>query len=437
MGFARTPITIAAPKRGMSTRDVKHPNPDFYQSIVNLRYNKVGKLVNRPGTSLYNTGFNFDAKPFYGSHSYPDSGNNERILCVNNSTLQEIVQATKTQRLAGLTASTHCHFVNALLACFMVNGNENKKGVDATWTEFGISTPPEAPTLVGSASGGSLPGGDYIVSYSYVVKSGSTRLMITSTDYTATVTVPAGSTGSIAVSNMWRSSASRVTHIIIWATLHDGSTQYLGAEIVNPAAGKSSTTLTTEVVGTELAYSDYSLHDAPVSEFNWLCYGNSYLWGIPKNDPQNLYRSLNGTHYDLEYFPYLANMSKSGFPLKFCFELNGHIYAMTRKETIRLPNGDVNAVPEIVSGSVGTENPWSWAQTDMGLIGLTNVGFQFFDGNSFYAVGTEIYNLIAEDVNKTLGRGYIIDAKEQGQLYVYGAHIPPATVGGIENIPGY
>ncbi|MFA6152911.1 MAG: hypothetical protein WC716_16435, partial [Chitinophagaceae bacterium] len=42
-----------------------------------------------------------------------------------------------------------------------------------------------------------------------------------------------------------------------------------------------------------------------------------------------------------------------------------------------------------------------------------------------------------EDVNKTLGRGYIIDAKEQGQLYVYGAHIPPATVGGIENIPGY
>lgn len=437
MGARRFPLSIPAPMRGMNVRDIKFPNLRQVRKLVNMRLGKFGNIVRRPGYHEFQSGF--AAQTFFGFHSYNDSQNVERLLTVNNNAITEFDNNNINVRLSGLTDGKYGHFVTAKGACFFVNGFENKKGVDTDWTDLGVVAPQAAPTLAAATSGGSLADGDYIIKYSYVVKSGASRLIITSSDFSATATVSGGGgSGKITVSNIFASGNPRVTHIIVWATVADGSALFEATEITN---GTTAFDYTTAVdAASDLAFSTVAGNDGPPGNFVWLDYSDGRLWGIPKNDPTNIYPSNRGTNFDLEYFntDNLVAMSKSGLPLTFTFGLNGDQFAMTKSETTVLRNSDVKLpFPVSISENIGTESPYSWVPWKNGMIGRTNRGIEFFDGFTFSLMGDDIYPALDEDQNKAFGQGFIFDDPEFGQLYQLAVKLPSDIPGGLDDVPGF
>ena len=427
---------IEVPSKGMYTRESKSKDLRHASQIVNLRPLN-NKLVGRSGYRDYYSSFAMNK--FYGLHPYYSEGGIERFLAVNNESIIEFNENGQSSRLTGLTAGAYSDFVTALDACFMVNGQENKKGLNGTWAEFGVDGQDDAVTLTASDTGGSLEDGTYIVRVSRVVKSGSSRLIISAHDTAATITLSGGtSTQKITVSNIRRSGNSRVNKLIVWCTAADDQVR-LSAEIDNPAGQLTTQEITAKPAATAIAYADYEDNQAPVSALTWIWFDGVYMWAIAETDPTILYRSKSGTHYDLEYFPTstLVEMSISGRTLRGGFSINGDVFVFTEKETYKLPNSDVNAGPVEVTGSIGSEYPRSWKPYKNGYIGRTNRGIEYFDGFEYSMLSNAVHNLLSSDILGNRGYGVIYDTNEYGQIYQLPVRIPSGGAGSIENIPGF
>lgn len=438
MAFKSKSLIIPTPSRGINIRDSRFPSEEQATSIINMRLDKYGKLVRRPGFKPYNTKFDFDALPFYGLHPYYDVAKTQRILTINNNKIVEFNPNAKNDRVTALTG-TYGQFLNALSACYFCNSKENKKGYGAIWTDFGVAGPIDAATLTQNVAGGGLSDGVYKVRYSYVVKDGASRLLISAHDYEASITVNGGGATQKITTTIRRSTNSRVTHIIVWCTAINGSKLYLSSEIANAGGGVFvDVDITANVDISGLCYSTYEHNQGPPGAFKWMNFNDARIWAIPVSDPTNIYPSARGTHYDLEYFPTdnLVNMSKSGLPLNFCFALVGNEYAMTRSETYVLDGADINGISKEIA-RIGTENPWSWTPWEAGLIGLTNRGIEFFDGYKFTMISDDIYPLVNADDNKLTSQGIVINDAEYGQRYFYLARIAGDVAGSVNELPGF
>jgi hypothetical protein len=219
------------------------------------------------------------------------------------------------------------------------------------------------------------------------------------------------------------------------------SSLYLFSEIAT-----SETTETIDAAPTTgIEYTTYDDNYGLQGNVRWMNLFDNALWVIEANSPFELKRSNQGTHYDYESFP-LTNSVRfptGSLPLIFCFSINGHEIVMTRRSTFKLYNGDLNSAPVQVSGDIGTEHPWSWVPFNNLMIGRSNRGVVWFDGEEFGPMSDNILDLLESDLlfdtddQLGYGRGQIYDDPDFGTLYFLPCRIPSDVVGGVSTIPGY
>ena len=439
MAANRNKLSIPAPIKGMNVRETN--SSSFAQAIriVNMYAGKDDTLVRRPATRHYNYGFDFGSTKNYGLCKYINK-DVVRMLAVNNGQIQEFTHGSTTNRIA--TSDDRYHvFAIGNGAVFVADGKGNRfKGVNDTWTKYGLRGPDTAPTVT-QGTGGSLADGTYIIGHSHVYKVDGTNVITTASEYgTSTITISGGGgTASIEITNL-RNPTDLFTHQIIWCTDVGGSTLYKSQEIA--ATVQSATITTAPTSGDDL--SNYDDNYGIQGNVNWLEFADDAVWIVETDNPTQIKRSNRGTNYDNESFPItnVKEFATNGQSIVFCKAIGAHMYVMSAETTHRLPDYDLNATPEEVSEKIGTSHPWSWKKYQDGIIGRTNRGIEYFDGFNFHKMSDDIYQLIQSDTlkNSTQGgyaEGKIYDDPQHGPLYFFPARVASDVLGGVGDMPGY
>jgi hypothetical protein len=429
-------IKLDVPSGGMNTMSFKAIVQKRAKVLCGMMITDDERAKRCPGNTRYNTGFEFDSTDFFGIWPYKDAAFVERKIAINNGQIVEFNGNEKTNRLA-VNATRHFGFLNAQNACFAWNGIDNYKGYGASWGKWGLKGPEIGPTLT-QGTGGSLADGTYLVAVSYVVKEGDSRVLVTASEFgSKSITIASGSgTAKIVVSNLG-TPPSKFTHKIIWCTALNGSVLYEHSEVAASVSSVDITTAPTSGVEYETYENNYGINGI----VKWANFNNNSLWIIDSTAEDSLQKSNSGLHWDFESFP-LSNVVKFPKKLTFCTSLSGVQFAFAKDAVWKLSNSSVNDDPVLVSGSIGTDAPWSWAYYRDGMIGITNRGVEFFDGFKFWNISTEISELVKKHLYKSeeqgiLSRGIIHEDREFGSCYYVSANIQSDFTDNLDEIKDY
>jgi hypothetical protein len=365
-----------------STKIGKKQAQDSFNAIL-----RKSGIVRRPGMDAMD---DYDlATASQGLHIYRQISGTEKLIHVSGGKLYSLDSTGTPTEIYDLTGSGDAYFADYLDKCFITNGTACIKLENATGYQMGIAAPTGASAA--ALAGGSLSAGDYTVYASY----GRGTSLFSVAQSLGTVTL-AGGNGSIRIT-FPNSSDPQVSNKIIWITEPSGSVTYFYHQT------EDNTTTTVDVTSTaqkntSLLYSECAVNngypgDGTIPVFEFIHAFDGRIWGSYQNV---LYYSLQNTSnvYDMERF-FWANKNEYGFDIEGIFSIGDNLYLNTKAGIIKQPS-NVNAQDVLVDERWYFYHMNTVKRYRNGVIGLTNDGVKFFDGEQFfdydlsYAVRKEI-----------------------------------------------
>lgn len=359
-----------------TTEDSTKIRSNEVQACFNAILRKSG-IVRRPGMDALDS-YNLTTMS-QGLHIYRQLDGTEKLIQIAGGNLYEIDTTTGLPSLSkyNLTGSGDAYFADYLDKCWITNGTACIKLENTTAYQWGISAPTGASAA--AQSGGSLTAGDYTVYVSYA--RGANLYSVAQN--LGTVTLTAGNqTIRISFPN---SSDGQVDNKVVWL-IEPGGTVAYRYHMTN-----DNTTTTVDVSSdtnksTSVTYSAYAVDngypgDGTIPVFEFIHAFDGRLWGSYNNI---LYYSLRNTAnvYDMERFP-SANKNDYAFDIEGLFSIGENLYINTKSGIIRQP-----AEPDERHKLV--DSRWYFYHMNTvrryrnGVIGLTNDGVKFFDGEKFF-----------------------------------------------------
>jgi len=317
-----------------------------------------------------------------GLHVYQQIDGTEHLLTVVGGKIYEVNTSTgvATERY-DLGGSGEAWFADYLDTCFVCNGNGGNAKVEGNSAyQIGITAP--AGVSAAAAAGGTLPDGAYEVYACYARKVSGVNRLYSTGQYLGTVTLGAGN-NTVAITSFANSSDAQVNNKVIFMSDAGGSTYYFYHETGNNTTTSFNITSNANK-SAGIVYSVVASPNTVPPDFNYLYAFNGRLWGSVENV---VYYSLATTDadekYDLEKF-YALNLVNYPYDVTGIFSVGPHLYFNTKYGIIRQPYGDPSTRFEFVPSRwyfifARTVCPWN-----NGVIGLTNDGVRFFDGERFY-----------------------------------------------------
>jgi hypothetical protein len=230
-----------------------------------------------------------------------------------------------------------------------------------------------------------LPVGVYGIMTSYARKIGDTIVLYSApTDY-GTISIAEGQAIRITPSE---SSDPQVTDIAVWMTDADGSVYYFYGSAAHDSEKIEITGDSNKNIFL-LMYEQAAGNQLPVDLSGWMAFdGRLFGW---KSGDNNIYYSMKSQNvYDLERWStefYIPTVPFSILSLHSC---GNDLYVNTRAGIYRIPNGDITAKPEAVTATTTANSrqlffqfPDTVIEYNDILIGLTNDGFRYFNGERF------------------------------------------------------
>ncbi len=390
---------------------------------VALRDNQVVSAMNAqlrkngakrwPGyTGLKSTAM-FAAK-VYGLGIYEQYDGTEILLAASGTKLYSVNVGTgAVTELYDFGTAGEMWFSNILNKCFVCNGSGACKVESSTVAyKVGIAAPAAGVTAVKSTGAG-LADGVYKIYVGYARRVGGANVLYSQGLALGNVTLGAGD-NQITFANFANSSDPQVGNKVVWMTDAGGSTYYFYHETTD------NTTTTFIISGTtakdeDLVFDVQAALNYVAPSFEYITAFNNRIIGNVSNV---LYASLQaGSVYDLERFNTQenGNISTLPAPVQGFFDIGEHLYCNTPQGIIRIPYGDISQEFQWVKDRrYFFKEPRSIASCGFGVIGLTNDGFQIFDGENWSPIN--VSKDIMPEVQKIIA-GISSDFRPCGAVY--------------------
>jgi hypothetical protein len=313
-----------------------------------------------------------------GLHNYQQIDGTERLLAVWGDNLVEISKTTNSiaTRYA-MTGSGQAWFTDYLDTCFISNAGVNVKLEGATASALVPRIPTGASAT--AAAGAGLPNGVYQVYACYARQESGINVLYSSGQDLGAITLGSGN-NQIAITWAEVPTDARITHKVIFMPDAGGSSYYFYRQVAK--ATTSFTVADTAQKNDAILYSVVAANNTVPPAFQFVYAFAGRLWGVVGNV---LYYSLEtaDNEHDLSRFP-SENTSTFPYAITGLFSVGADLYLNTKAGIIRQPNGDPTA------RFVHVEKRWYFTQMrtvqswNGGVIGLTNDGVRFFDGEKFF-----------------------------------------------------
>jgi len=349
-----------------------------FSSNAILRKNGIER---RPGT-LGLTSFDL-ASTVKGLHIYRQLAGTEKLLMVCGGKVYDINTTTgaDTERY-DLTGSGDAYLTDYLDKCWIANGTKCCKIENATGYQIGITAPTGATAA--KLAGGSLPDGTYSVYITYTRYVSSTNRLHSVYQSVGDVTL-SGSDNSIRISSFANSSDGQVGNKCVFLIEPSGTVAYFyhetGDNTTTTVDVTSSTNKDENIILSTVSANNNFPGDGTISAFEFIHAFDGRIWGSSSNV---LYYSLRNVSnvYDLErFFP--LNKNTYPYDIEGIFSIGDFLYLNTKSGIIRQPK-DVYESWDLV------DERWYFYHINTvkkyrnGVIGLTNDGVKFFDGEHFF-----------------------------------------------------
>jgi hypothetical protein len=358
------------------------------QSCRNAILRKNGQ-ERRPG-SLFLSGTTLTTA-YKGLFSYLQTNGTEKLIGVSGGKVYDINLTTgeETERY-NLTGIGEAWAANALSKLFVVNGSGVMKLENETAYRVGIA-PPSGCTAQAKA-GGSLPDGQYQIRCCYArTENGFT--LYSQGQTVSTVTLGSGN-NTVEFTAFPNSSDAQVDNKVVFMTDAGGSTFYRYY-----ATGNNTTTAfditSTAQRNAAILYSVVAVNNTLPNNMTQIIWFDGRLWGFVNNV---LYYSLKtqDNPTDLERW-YAANKITYNHQITAMFVIGDNLYLNTKRGIILQP-------ADVYSRNYYVEERWYFTQPrtiknwNGGILGLTNDGFRFFDGEKFlnYNISKDIQTQIKQ-----------------------------------------
>jgi len=315
-----------------------------------------------------------------GMFGYLQGDGTDKLIAVSGGDIYDVNKSTEvlTQRTPSLGGTGQAHATTYQDILWMCNGTEVVKLENETANLVGIAAPSGSTSSV--QSGGSLAVGVYKIFVVYARKVSGNNVLYSTGEAVADVTTT-GANLTVRVSGIPNSTDAQVNNKIIFMTDAGGSTYFFYGET------DDNTTTTIDITSDAnkniaVVYSAVASGNIRPPAFEYIHAHDNRIWGSVGNI---LYYSLKGNNqYSLERYKQL-NLIQYPYEIIGIFSIGVDLYVNTIGGVIKQPGGQVNAKFDITDDrwhfiDIKTAKPWGG-----GVIGLTNDGVRFMNGNGRFS----------------------------------------------------
>lgn len=343
-----------------------------------LRKNGIER---RPGT-LVLTSFDLTST-VEGLHIYRQLAGTEKLLTVCGGVVSELDTTTgaDSERYT-LTGAGDAYLTDYLDKCWIANGTKCCKVENETGYQIGITAPTGATAA--KLAGGTLPDGKYSVYITYARRVDGTNRLHSVFQSVGDVTL-SGADNSIRISTFTDSADGQVGNKCVFLIEPDGSVAYFYYETEDNETETlditSADDKNEDIVLSVVSANNLFPGDGTIPAFEFIHAFDGRLWGSSANV---LYYSLRNVSnvFDLErFFPF--NKNTYGFDIEGIFSIGDFLYLNTKDGIIKQPT-DTYEKGKIVDARWYFYHMNTVKKYRNGVIGLTNDGVKFFDGDHFF-----------------------------------------------------
>lgn len=276
---------------------------------------------------------------------------------------------------------------------WILNGSAVVKNESGTVYRVGIAAP--SGVTAAAAAGGTMPDGVYSLYASYGRRVSGVDKLYSQGQYVGNVTLGSGN-NTINVTAFPNSSDGQVGQKVIWA-----KNTTTGEVIHYFLYGTNNNTTTTFTITSEAAKSTSLVYEYDALD-NGLPPNGDFIYAFANRiwiiDDNIIYYSDKAfSEYDLEIFR-AANYLVTPYKCTGMFSVGTNLYVNTDQGIMIIPSADPTAISYIIEPRWHFEYMRTVARWNNGVIGVTNDGVRYFDGERFtnYDISYYIKNKVAK-----------------------------------------
>jgi hypothetical protein len=359
----------------------------------------IGCILRKSGIKKYPGAIGLSAVDTFAAHLrmmklYRAYDTTERLMALSNGNLYLVDQTdgSLTLKYAMGSAANRgiaCEVYNKMFVC---NGGSVVKVEGTTSYRVGIVAPTAGTAA--PAAGAGLPDGTYDVIIGYARRVSGTNVLYSS-GYTIGSVVLGGGNNQISISGFANSADAQVGNKVVWIKSPGEVIHYFFYETTN----NTTTSFTISGTGSKSVtniYESFAMDNGlPPSTATFIYAFANRLWMIVGDTIYYSAKAYN--QYDVEKFP-AANVIVTPYNLTGIFSVGKDLFFNTESGILQMEKADPNTNLYL------TEPRWNFFDMNTvdrwnnGVIGLTNDGVRYFNGETFtdYDMSYTIKNKIDE-----------------------------------------
>lgn len=317
---------------------------------------------------------------FQGVYEHTFIDGSTVLLVVNNGNLFSVDTTTPSKTLLYTIGSLgKASFASSIGRCFVATGGtlvkveKDSYGVHAY--RVGIVAPDTGSSA--ASAGGTLPDGVYHVYIGYARKVGGSNVLYSKPHQLSDVTISVGNK-SVTITSFSNSSDYQVNNKIVWMSRAGLADIYFAHETNDNTT--TSITISSDTTNDNIRMDVSAVPNDVPDDFDYVYAFNGRIWGSVDNVVSYSYQNT-GNPYDLEKF-YVLNKNTYQYRCDGFFSLAENLYINTRRGIITIPKGQAYS-QQIYNDGLHWYDVNTVCQYSGKLIGLTDIGVRYFDGESF------------------------------------------------------